>query len=64
MVDCDAAVDHQGSADHRVKTPGLGNRASQQKVAGLIPGHTKWRCVLGQGTSSYFPRGAMSLYLV
>ena len=32
----------------------LGNRAIDQKVAGSIPGR---RCVLGQSTSPYFPRG-------
>ena len=35
----------------------LGNRDSNQKVVGSCPGHAKWRCVLGQGTSPYFPRG-------
>ena len=35
----------------------LGNRAGNLKVAGLIPGRSKWRCVLGQGTSPYLPRG-------
>ena len=34
----------------------LGNRASIQKVAGLIPGCAKLRCVLGQGTSPFLPR--------
>ena len=33
----------------------LGNRASNQKVAGSIPGRVKWRCVLGQGTPPYWP---------
>ena len=41
----------------------LGNWASNQKVAGSIPGRVKWRCVFGQGTSPYLPRG-MSLYLL
>ena len=41
----------------------LGNRASNLKVASLIPGRVNWRCVLGQGTSSNLPRG-MSLYLL
>ena len=35
----------------------LGNRASNQNVAGSIPGHAKSRCVLGQGTSPYLPWG-------
>ena len=35
----------------------LGNRAINQKVAGSIRGHAKWRCVPGQGTSPYLPRG-------
>ena len=34
----------------------LGNQASNQKVAGLIPGRAKWHA-LGQGTSPYFPWG-------
>ena len=34
-----------------------GSRASNQKVAGLIPCCAKWRCVLGKGTSPYLPRG-------
>ena len=41
-----------------------GDRASNQKVAGLIPGRAKLRCVLEQGTSPYLPRGGMSLYLL
>ena len=35
----------------------LGTWAINQKVAGLIPGHAKLSCVLGQGTSPYLPRG-------
>ena len=35
----------------------LGSRAINQKIVGLIPGHAKLRCVLGQGTSPYLPRG-------
>ena len=35
----------------------LGNRAINQKVASLIPGRAKWRCVLGQGTLPCLPRG-------
>ena len=35
----------------------LGNRASNQRVVGPIPGRAKLRCVLGQGTSPYLPRG-------
>ena len=34
-----------------------GNRASNPKVARSIPGRCTWRCVLGQGTSPYLPRG-------
>ena len=40
----------------------LGNLAINWKVAGLIPGHAKLRCVLGQGTLPYLPRGGMSLF--
>ena len=35
----------------------LGNRAINQKVAGLSPGQAKLCCVLGQGTSPYLLRG-------
>ena len=35
----------------------LENLAFNQKVAGSIPGRVKLRCVLGQGTSPYFPLG-------
>ena len=35
----------------------LGNRVINQNIAGSIPGHAKWRCVLGQGTSPYLPQG-------
>ena len=35
----------------------LGNRASNQKAVGSIPGHAKLRCVLGQGTSPNLTRG-------
>ena len=35
----------------------LGSRAINHKVVGSIPGCAKWRCVLGQGTSPYLPRG-------
>ena len=41
----------------------LGNRATNQKVAGSILARAKWRCVLGQGTSFYL-HGGMSLYLL
>ena len=34
----------------------LGNWASNQKVAGSIPGRDKGCCDLGQGTSCYLPR--------
>ena len=34
----------------------LGNRATNQKVAGSIPGRAKLRCVFGQGTSPYLPQ--------
>ena len=34
----------------------LGNRAINQKDAGLIPGRAKWCCVLGQDTSPYLPQ--------
>ena len=35
----------------------LWNRATNHKVAGSILSHAKLRCVLGQGTSPYLPRG-------
>ena len=34
-----------------------GSRAINQKIVGSISGRVKWRCVLGQGTSPYLPRG-------
>ena len=42
----------------------LGDRASNLKVTGLIPGRAKLRCVLGQGTSPYLPRGNVSVLTV
>ena len=38
----------------------LGNRAINQMVVGLFHGRAKCRCVLGQGTSPYLPRGTYS----
>ena len=35
----------------------LRTRVSNQKVAGSISHRAKLRCVLGQGTSPYLPRG-------
>ena len=35
----------------------LGSRAINQKVAGSISDRGEGRCVLGQGTSPYLPRG-------
>ena len=35
----------------------LGSWAINPKVVGSIPGREKLRCVLGQGTSPYLPRG-------
>ena len=35
----------------------LGSRAINQKAVGSIPSRAKLRCVLGQGTSPYLPRG-------
>ena len=40
------------------------NRATNQKVAGLIPGRAKLRCVPGQGTSPYLPRGNVPVFTV
>ena len=45
----------------------LGNRATKQKVAGLISSSAKLSCVPGQGTSPYIhPHclGGLSLYLL
>ena len=42
----------------------LGDLASNQKVAGSIPGCAKICCVLGKGTSPYFPRGNVSVLTV
>ena len=42
----------------------LGNRATIQKVACSIPGRAKLRCVLGQGTSPYLPRGNVPVLTV
>ena len=42
----------------------LGNRASNQKVASLIPGRAKLHCDLGQGTSPYLPRGDVPVLTV
>ena len=42
----------------------LGNRATNLKVACSIPGRAKWRCVLGQGTSPYLPRGNVPVLTV
>ena len=40
-----------------------GNRATNQKVAGSIPGREKLCCVLGRGTSPYLPRGNVPIAL-
>ena len=42
----------------------LGNRASNQRVAGSIPGRAKWRCVLGQGTLPNLPQGNVPVLTV
>ena len=42
----------------------LGNRASNQKVAGSILSCAKLRCVLEQGTSPYLPRGIVPVLTV
>ena len=42
----------------------LGNRATNQKVAGSIPNHAKLHCVPGQGTSPYFPLGNVPVLTV
>ena len=42
----------------------LGNRASNLKVAGSIPGRAKLCCVLGQGTSPYLPQGNVPVLTV
>ena len=42
----------------------LGNQASNQKVAGSIPGCGKLYCVLGQGISPYLPRGNVPVLTV
>ena len=43
-----------------------GNRASNLKVASSTPGRVpkKLRCVLGQGTSPYLPRGNIPVLTV
>ena len=41
----------------------LGNRATNQKVAGLIPG-CEILCVLGQGTLFYLPRRNVPVLIV
>ena len=42
----------------------LGNRDTNQKVAGLIPGSAKLSCVPGQGTLPYLPRGNVPVLTV
>ena len=42
----------------------LRNWADNQKVASSIPRLEKLRCVLGQGTSPYFPRGNVPVLTV
>ena len=42
----------------------LGSHASNQKVASSIPGRVKLHCVLGQGTSPYFPQGNVPVLTV
>ena len=41
----------------------LGDRASNLKVASSIPVRAKWRCVLGQGTLPYLPRGTVPVLI-
>ena len=56
-------LSHQGQQGSQVAER-LGNRATNQKVASSIPCHAKLRCVLGQGTSPYLPRGNVPVLTV